>query len=98
MPEATKRFRIIYLFLFFVLPDLLSILTFTMGDEKRAPAREKIVLLFSLYILNYSSNFKLLKSLTQLGKWATPPKVSSKTIYMLCAPFKESPKKPIFWK
>jgi hypothetical protein len=35
-----------------------------MGDKKRALAREKCVLLISPYLWNYSSNFKILKSLT----------------------------------
>jgi hypothetical protein len=39
--------------------------------KKRAPTREKCVLLISPYLWNYSSNFKILKSLTQLCKWAT---------------------------
>jgi hypothetical protein len=43
----------------------------TMGDKKRAPERKKSVLLISLHLWNYSSNFKNLKSLTQLCKWAT---------------------------
>jgi hypothetical protein len=39
--------------------------------QKRAPARKKIVLLISLYLWNYSSDFRILKSLTQLCKWTT---------------------------
>jgi hypothetical protein len=42
----------------------------TMGDQKMAARMEKSVFLVSLYLFNYSSNFKIVKSLTQLDKWA----------------------------
>jgi hypothetical protein len=41
------------------------------ATKKRARARKKSVLLISLYLGNYSSNYEILKSLTQLCKWAT---------------------------
>jgi hypothetical protein len=41
------------------------------ATKKRAPARKKYVLLIRPYLWNYSSNFKILKSLTQLSNWAT---------------------------
>ncbi len=37
----------------------------TMGDKTKAPARKKRVSLISLYLWNYSSNFKNFKSLTR---------------------------------
>jgi hypothetical protein len=40
-------------------------------EKKWVPARKKSVLLISLYLFNYSSNFEMLKSLTQLCNWAT---------------------------
>jgi hypothetical protein len=69
-----------------------------MGDKKRAPARKKSVLLIGLYLCNYPSNFKILKSLTQLGKWATQSIIKNNIKPMCYSIIEESPKMPIFWK
>jgi hypothetical protein len=42
-----------------------------MSDKNKGASQENSILLISIYLFNYSSNFKLLKSLTQLGKCAT---------------------------
>ncbi len=63
--------------------------------KKRAPAREKCVLLISPYLWNYSSNFKIVKSLTQLCKWATQkyyPKQHTAYVLLVRSP----PKMPTF--
>jgi hypothetical protein len=40
-------------------------------QQKKGASKGKRVLLISPYLRNYSSNFKIVKSLTQLCKWAT---------------------------
>jgi hypothetical protein len=73
-----------------------------MGDKKMAPGQKKSVLLISLYLWNYSSNFKILKSLTQLCKWATL--IYHQKQHIAHMPLMRSPQKShffgnlIFWK
>jgi hypothetical protein len=55
-----------------------------MGDKKRA--WKKCVLLISPYLWNYSSNYKILKSLTQLCKYQ--PKQHTAYMFLLRSPQK----------
>jgi hypothetical protein len=63
------------------------------ATKKRAPAGKKHVLLIRRYLWNYSSNFKILKSLTQLFNWATQkyhPKQHTAYVLLVRSPQKMS--------
>ncbi len=64
------------------------------SDKKRAPGQKKSVLLISLYLWNYLSNFKIIKSLTQLCKWAT--QIYHQKQHIAYVPLMRSPQKANF--
>jgi hypothetical protein len=56
---------------------------------------KKIVLIICLYLCNYSSNLKILKNVTWLGKWAT--QMYHQKLHTACVLLLRSPQKmPIF--
>ena len=71
--------------------SILSSLFVLWATKKRAPARKKYVLLIRPYLWNYSSNFKILKSLTQLSNWETQkyhPKQHTAYVLLVWSPQK----------
>jgi hypothetical protein len=66
------------------------------GREKKSAGEEKKVYT-SLYLFIYASDFNILKSLTQLGKWATQKYIIKK--HILSVLLLRSPQKmPIVWE